>query len=30
MSKINAIRLFNLNYYNIAIRISDDTFQLNG
>ncbi len=30
MSKINAIRLINLNYNNNAIRISDETFQLNG
>lgn len=30
MSKINAVRLINLNYNNNAIRISDETFQLNG
>lgn len=30
MSKINAIRLINLNYNNNAIRISDETFHLNG
>lgn len=30
MSKINAIRLINLNYNNNAIRISDETFQLSG
>ena len=30
MSKINAIRLINLNYNNNAIRISDETFQLGG
>lgn len=30
MSKINAIRLINLNYNNNAIRISDETFLLNG
>ena len=30
MSKINAIRLINLNYNNNAIRISDETFHMNG
>lgn len=30
MSKINAIRLINLNYNNNAIRISDETFHLHG
>ena len=30
MSKINAIRLINVNYNNNAIRISDECFQLNG
>lgn len=30
MSKISALRLINLNYNNNAIRISDETFQLNG
>lgn len=30
MSKINAIRLINLNYNNNTIRISDETFHLNG
>lgn len=30
MSKINALRLINLNYNNNAIRISDETFHLNG
>lgn len=30
MSKINAIRLINLNYNNNAIRISDEVFHLNG
>jgi len=30
MSKINAIRLINLNYNNNAIKISDETFHLNG
>ncbi len=30
MSKINAVRLINLNYNNNAIRISDEIFQLNG
>lgn len=30
MSKINAFRLINLNYNNNAIRISDETFHLNG
>ena len=30
MSKINAIRLINLNYNNNAIRISDEVFRLNG
>ncbi len=30
MSKINAVRFINLNYNNNAIRISDETFQLNG
>lgn len=30
MSKINAVRLINLNYNNNAIRISDETFHLNG
>lgn len=30
MSKINAIRLINLNYNNNAIRVSDEVFHLNG
>ncbi len=30
MSKINAVRLINLNYNNNAIRISDELFRLNG
>lgn len=30
MSKINALRLINLNYNNDAIRISDETFYMNG
>lgn len=30
MSKINAVRFINLNYNNNTIRISDETFQLNG
>lgn len=30
MSKINGIRLININYNNNAIRISDETFHLNG
>lgn len=30
MSKINAVRLINLNYNNNAIKISDETFHLNG
>ena len=30
MSKINAIRLINVNYNNNAIRISDETFHFNG
>lgn len=30
MSKINAIRLINLNYNNNAIRISDEIFHMNG
>lgn len=30
MSKINAIRLININYNNNAIRISDECFHLNG
>ena len=30
MSKINAVRFINLNYNNNAIRISDETFHLNG
>lgn len=30
MSKINALRLINLNYNNNAIRISDEVFHLNG
>ncbi len=30
MSKINAVRLINLNYNNNAIRISDEIFHLNG
>lgn len=30
MSKINAIRFINLNYNNNAIKISDETFHLNG
>ena len=30
MSKINAVRLINLNYNNNAIRISDETFQFHG
>lgn len=30
MSKINAVRFINLNYNNQSIRISDETFHLNG
>lgn len=30
MSKINAIRLINLNYNNNAIKVSDDIFHING
>lgn len=30
MSKINAVRLINVNYNNNAIRISDETFHFNG
>ena len=30
MSKINAVRLINLNYNNNSIRISDDIFQMQG
>lgn len=30
MSKINTIRLINLNYNNNAIRVSDEIFQMNG
>lgn len=30
MSKINAVRMINLNYNNNAIRISDEIFHLNG
>ena len=30
MSKINAIRIINLNYNNNAIKISDETFDMNG
>ncbi len=30
MSKINAVRFINVNYNNNAIRISDETFHLNG
>lgn len=30
MSKINAVRLININYNNNAIRISDECFRLNG
>lgn len=30
MSKINALRIINLNYNNNAIRINDETFRLNG
>jgi hypothetical protein len=30
MSKINAVRITNLNYNNNSIRISDETFQLGG
>lgn len=30
MSKINAVRLININYNNNAIRISDETFHFNG
>lgn len=30
MSKINAVRIINLNYNNNAIRINDETFHLNG
>ena len=30
MSKINAVRIINLNYNNNAIRISDETFHMNG
>ena len=30
MSKINAVRIINLNYNNNAIKISDETFAMNG
>ncbi|MDE6363519.1 MAG: hypothetical protein K2L86_04530 [Lachnospiraceae bacterium] len=30
MSKINAVRLINLNYNNNTMRVSDDTFQMQG
>ena len=30
MSKINAVRLVNLNYNNDSIRIGDETFRMNG
>lgn len=30
MSKINAVRLINLNYNNNAIKVSDETFHMNG
>ena len=30
MSKINAVRLININYNNNAIRVSDETFHFNG
>lgn len=30
MSKMNAVRIINLNYNNNAIRINDETFHLNG
>lgn len=30
MSKINAVRIINLNYNNNSIRISDETFQMGG
>ena len=30
MSKINAVRIINLNYNNNAIRINDETFRLGG
>lgn len=30
MSKINAVRLINLNYNNNSIRVSDETFQMGG
>ena len=30
MSKINAVRLINLNYNNNSIRISDDIYQMQG
>ena len=30
MSKINAVRLINLNYNNNTMRVSDDTFQMRG
>lgn len=30
MSKINSVRLINLNYNNNAIKISDETFHMNG
>ena len=30
MSKINAVRMINLNYNNNSIRVSDETFQLGG
>ena len=30
MSKVNAVRLINLNYNNNAIKISDETFHFNG
>ena len=30
MSKINAVRLININYNNNTIRVSDETFHFNG
>ena len=30
MSKINAVRLINLNYNNNTMRVSDDIFQMQG
>ena len=30
MSKINAVRMINLNYNNNTMRVSDDIFQMQG